>query len=1040
ASIDGYYVVQLAKRDVAGEGFSETEGHYTYGDVLNILRNYRYVITIDEVRAAGWPKLEQAKTARPDNRLTSLVTDVAPNITDIEATRDYYLGVGSDVSVYYNANAEVEITTNYPGLEAGATWAQKLELESDEDWIITNDDESAETHVTFEERDGVVVAIVPLTQNTDSRSREGNLTVRAGKLSRKVNITQEGCPYNRRRLVTVTGIPGLDVSQYGGYYSFMDGIKYDADGNPTGEIVDNHIIGLSKEANRNVDRNGLHFPIVPLYTGVKYFIPKKESDTEAKITRGSDVFQVSEEGDNWVVTLVNEDAIKRGEGRLSISSSLEGTPVTVEYPLFRTGIFHELKSSYAGLQAEESVKEGWYYYEVVRSGNVYILDRDLGAASNKGYAPGAVDYKKNTDAIGGFFKVNTSNWVLNKDNDTKRLRQDRQTITASLGLHNSGKGCFVPATETDLLSLDLNCGGVVSANAVNSSIAEGKIYFPKAGYYEGSDHKDMNRCKIWTRTYLGGTQGMSITSNEYGYWYRYFDDGKSTNNENRFSNIRMARGSNGLVPTDASVWRYMPLRLVWVDKDFNNPSGSSVEEEEQVVSGKMVIYFEDTQNWGTVKYHAWNVSTGGTTWGWNNLPTLTPVATKEGSKLYRVEVVPNNNAGILFKYADGDAKYQTQDYTNLKSLYDSGKTVIWLTQNGKDGDKYKVKLVDSGNVESLVTSNFGGGGGDDPTPTTTYTYGLKLGGETVSLTNNVLTDKVITNASTTIEVIEYAKTGSNTTTTYYNNKFNAPGLDKDVNFTTGSSSWALEAGTYTFTLNPTAKTLKVVKKTTPVVTYEITGSIWSDGGGWTKKSLTQSADNSNIWYLNDVVVKTGDFLIISNESSDNYYGGPDDSHKTISANGTTKITVTNESRKKDIAITAGTYSFTFNSSTKELTVTGSNSGGAVTIPTGTYRIYWKKGLHDNIDRPKIEFWDGISGNTTKFYTGEAGSYYYYDSNSATMHFHFLDSNGQNAYQQGGNWWQLNGDGDWEKIGSGGYSFYVDSYGDSCGKGLPSELK
>ena len=57
-----------------------------------------------------------------------------------------------------------------------------------------------------------------------------------------------------------------------------------------------------------------------------------------------------------------------------------------------------------------------------------------------------------------------------------------------------------------------------------------------------------------------------------------------------------------------------------------------------------------------------------------------------------------------------------------------------------------------------------------------------------------------------------------------------------------------------------------------------------------------------------------------------------------------------------------------------------------------------------------------------------------------MHFHFLDSNGQNAYQQGGNWWQLNGDGDWEKIGSGGYSFYVDSYGDSCGKGLPSELK
>ena len=1063
ASIDGYYVVALTQR--GGEGDSDHPGDFTYGTDENksngkyfdILRNHKYIIKITEVRSEGWPQLSQAITAKPDNRMTEWVKDESPNITDIEASRDYYLGVGADVQAAYSENAVIEIATTYPGLTANADWKQKLDFEADKDWI-----QLEESNMTFEGNGTNVKVTIPLEMNTDSRTRYGQLKVRAGKLSREVNITQTGCPYHLRRKVDVKNMGDLDVLT-NGYYSFLDGKIYNGEGIETGD-TDFRILGLDKASNRDVDRYGLHFPVVPLYKGVKYYIEKKPgADKSAEITSGGSMFILDSESDsnNYIVTLAEdaEKEIKSGEGRLTITATLGGKDVKVEYKLFRTGIFHELKSDYSKYQAQGgAANAGWYYYEIVKVGNVYILDRNLGATSNLPYSPTSSLYNNpaNKSAIGGYFMVNTDRWGDYNQGENKNRREDQQTITAQLGLHTPSDGKFVMATEEDYLNLLTESGpdkAIAWADASSSRVAEGKIYFPKGGYYEGSELKDVARCKLWTRTYLGGTQGMDVTSNEYGYWYRYYDDSKSKNSENQYSNIRIARGSNGSAASvGTSIYRYMPLRLVWVNNDCRNPEGGSFSGEDQVVRDKMVIYFEDSQNWSTVKYHVWDLIEGNTTWGWDNLPTAIKYATKDGSTFYRVEIAApkkDSNAGILFKYGSDANNDQTTEYY-LWNEYKAGNTVLWLKLNGHPSNnnrKWNLELKDSYNDESTIKAYLG----NNQPVTTTYRYSLNgsiwtgSGWSEKFMTKSgseyVLNDVEVKAGEFQINL--YEKKGSATETKTVATFPTTHNLDTDVSYGNGSGygvNWTLTAGTYTFTLNPTAKTLKVVKKTTPVVTYEITGSIWSDGGGWTKKSLTQSADNSNIWYLNDVVVKTGDFLIISNESSDNYYGGPDDSHKTIRANGTTKITVTNNSNKKDISITAGTYSFTFNSSTKELTVTGFNSGGSVTIPTGTYRIYWKKGLHDNIDRPKIEFWDGGSGNSTKDHTGEAGSYYYYDSNKATMHFHFLDSNGQNGYQQGNNWWQLNGDGDWEQIGSGGYSFYVDSYGDSCGKGLPSELK
>lgn len=66
---------------------------------------------------------------------------------------------------------------------------------------------------------------------------------------------------------------------------------------------------------------------------------------------------------------------------------------------------------------------------------------------------------------------------------------------------------------------------------------------------------------IWTSTLLSGNQGFDpALSPEFGYWYLYLNVyGRSTN----FSQMRFANGSGGMAPTDDSVYKFMPIRLIW---------------------------------------------------------------------------------------------------------------------------------------------------------------------------------------------------------------------------------------------------------------------------------------------------------------------------------------------------------------------------------------------------------------------------------------------------------------------------------------------
>ena len=526
---EGYYPIAFRTR--SGSGYSETPGSYTYTP-LDIVRNHIYKVEITAVRAEGWPTLAEAAKAQPDNRLTCEITDTAPEVTDIVADRDYILGVSSEVTADYNADAVITIVTSWPGDGSGTFYT----VTPGASWITGVKGTPASTTVNGM-TDGTnasgrkyTVTIGLQTNDKSTQDREGTITVRSGNLTRTVTIRQLGCDYKRQstRKVTVTGIPGLTCTDW---YTF----------------VDNTLQGVLPEENYgNVARNeGLHFPAVPAYTAV-YQVPKLSGDKATSISSG---FTYTDKSSYFEIKLSSTAAgVATGSFKLTTSN---GT--VIEYPLYKTGYIHQLTAAMADFQQEENVKSGWYYYGLVKKGTLYVMDRNLGASSNLPYITTYAPFKKNTGAVGGYFKIATA-----KSSSVS----SPNTILSKLSVSS-----FKIPTSDQVSAWGIaaaNASGTTGESAMVATFSGDngtKVFIPHAGYYEATSLKYETHANIWTSTLLSGNQGFDPTlSPEFGYWYLYLNVyGRIVN----FSQMRFANGSGGAVPTDDSVFKYMPLRLVW---------------------------------------------------------------------------------------------------------------------------------------------------------------------------------------------------------------------------------------------------------------------------------------------------------------------------------------------------------------------------------------------------------------------------------------------------------------------------------------------
>lgn len=516
-------------------------------DAMPLLRNHAYTVKITHVNTYGWPtEAEAIKDPYPENRMMVDVKDDNPLVNDMIACKDYHLGVSDQVSgAWDDENIIATVVTTIknnekPTFSKSGDWIKGVTVS---ETITVPDTDGPNSTSTTGKKYKISIAV---DKNEYSEEpRPGTVIVKSGDLTRTITVTQKGKDFKRSdrpvKLVTSSNVGTSE--EYNNYFNkFLPDTK-----------------GIRpKDMLKDFVRNdGLHFGVGT--NEFSYLIPKKTSD---KVTMGasSDKFTVTDNGDgNWKVTLNSgADNYDIWIGDFTITYQESGHNIAITYPVYHCGIFHKIDASNQQPPDDQSPVSGRFYYGVVKvkgnSKTYVMLDRNLGASSDRCYAPGTKALEANKGAIGGYFHI-----AKEKQNQT-----DAGNI-----INNLPQGFTIPENS---VFQDIIDGGnlkeetryTLSGEAYNSvEITTDNselpvIYLPATGYVEGEAFRNVTHVSLWTRTLLSGNQGFDTTSPEYGFWYRYLDVyGKICT----MSNLRFVSGNAG---KNTGTYRAMPIRLVHV--------------------------------------------------------------------------------------------------------------------------------------------------------------------------------------------------------------------------------------------------------------------------------------------------------------------------------------------------------------------------------------------------------------------------------------------------------------------------------------------
>ena len=514
---------------------------------MALLRNHAYTMTIKHVNTYGWPTVDGAiADPYPENRMRVDVKDDNPLVNDMIACKDYHLGVSDQVSgAWDDENIIATVVTTIkngetPTFSTSDGWIKKDVTTINKTGTVPDTDGPNSTTGTKYK-----ISIAVEKNEYSEEPRTGTVIVKSGDLTRTITVTQKGKDFKRSdrpvKLVTSSNVGTSE--EYNDYFNkFLPGTK-----------------GISpKDMQNDIVRNdGLHFGVGT--NEFSYLIPKKASD---KVTMGasSDKFTVTDNRDgNWKVTLNSgADNYDIWTGDFTITYQENGHDIAIKYPVYHCGLFHKIDASNQQPPVDQSPVSGRFYYGVVKvkgkSTTYVMLDRNLGASSDRCYAPGTKALEANKGAIGGYFYI-----AKEKQNQT-----DAGNI-----INNLPQGFTIPENSVfqDIIdggNLKVNTRYTLSGEAYNSveittvKSALPVIYLLATGYVEGEAFRNVTHVSLWTRTLLAGSQGFSPTSTEYGFWYRYLDVyGKICT----MSNLRFVSGNAG---KNTGTYRAMPIRLVHV--------------------------------------------------------------------------------------------------------------------------------------------------------------------------------------------------------------------------------------------------------------------------------------------------------------------------------------------------------------------------------------------------------------------------------------------------------------------------------------------
>lgn len=520
---------------------------------MALLRNHAYTVTIKHVNTYGWPTVDGAiADPYPENRMMVDVKDDNPLVNDMIACKDYHLGVSDQVSgAWDDENIIATVVTTIkngetPTFSTSDGWIKKDVTTIKKTGTVPDTDGPNSTIGTKYQ-----ISIAVEKNEYSEEPRTGKVIVKSGDLTRTITVTQKGKDFKRYdRLVKLVTSSNVGTSEeYNDYFN-----KF---------LPDTKGIRPKDMQNDIVRNDGLHFGVGT--NEFSYLIPMKNGDV---VTRGanSDLFKVEKDGANWKVTLESAaDNYDIWKGDFTITYQKNGHDIDITYPVYHCGIFHKIDATdnqqppYDEDDKQQDPVRGRFYYGVVKvqgtGGKTYImLDRNLGASSDRCYAPGTKALKDNKGAIGGYFYI-----AKEKQNQT-----DAGNI-----INNLPQGFTIPENSVfqDIIdggNLKAKTRYTLSGEAYNSvEITTDNselpvIYLPATGYVEGEAFRNVTHVSLWTRTLLAGSQGFSPTSTEYGFWYRYLDVyGKICT----MSNLRFVSGSAG---KNTGTYRAMPIRLVRV--------------------------------------------------------------------------------------------------------------------------------------------------------------------------------------------------------------------------------------------------------------------------------------------------------------------------------------------------------------------------------------------------------------------------------------------------------------------------------------------
>ena len=530
------------------------EGYYKVGLYNNadktsqyaLLRNHNYTITVTKVNDYGFEKLDDAVNSDPENRLEADVVDDNPAITNMIACKDYELGVSDNLSLKAtDTKARITLVTTLESAKYDVNFKKDSWIKG---YIQVGEGIKTPVSGSLSKPDGQKYILeFTLDPNIHETPRiPETVTISSGDLKLDVKITQAGYDFMRddpdRKVIMYK-----DNNVYQeDYFAWLDKVN-----------------GINPEQMQGVLRNnGLHFTVGK--NAYSYKIPKQDEDV---LTDNDSHFNVREEVDGnkkfWKVTLADnsDNNYDLWKGTFTIQNK-DGINIT--YTVYHTGIFHEITDDMASKYelaegGNDTLKvKGMFYYGVVKvegKAHTYImLDRNLGATDNSPYVPDVNELKDHKGAIGGYFKIS-------ENKNTSDVKQGNLSSTLSpKGFEIPDKSVFEDLVNAGTLKTETRktaLGESYYCTYMNTTNSELKtIYLPYGGYLEGESHKYPMHVVFWTKTLVSGTQGFSVKSPEYGYWYNYFD---IYNSKKGISNVRFVSGSNG---NNTGRYKAMPLRLI----------------------------------------------------------------------------------------------------------------------------------------------------------------------------------------------------------------------------------------------------------------------------------------------------------------------------------------------------------------------------------------------------------------------------------------------------------------------------------------------